>query len=67
MTRILDLPSGAGRVLRALRAGFPDASIVACDLMRDGVDFCAREFGAIPVYAAADVGSGTGPDRFDLI
>src|SRR5262249_54999765 len=50
--RILDLPSGAGRVLRVLRAEFPDASIVACDLIRDSVDFCAREFGAIPAYAA---------------
>jgi SAM-dependent methyltransferase len=67
VTRILDLPSGAGRVLRSLRAAFPDAAIVACDLLRDGVDFCAREFGAVPVYAAEHVGLGDGPPRFDLI
>jgi LmbE family N-acetylglucosaminyl deacetylase/glycosyltransferase involved in cell wall biosynthesis len=64
---ILDLPCGHGRVLRTLRAAFPDAQITACDLLQDGVDFCAKTFNAIPVYSTDD------PDRipiegsFDLI
>src|SRR5262245_60754125 len=48
---ILDLPCGHGRVLRYLRAAFPGAEITACDLLRDGVDFCAATLGAIPVYS----------------
>src|SRR2546430_17501917 len=48
--RILDLPCGYGRVLRNIRADFPTAQLVACDLETEGVDFCAREFGAMPVY-----------------
>jgi len=65
--RILDLPSGHGRVLRTLKAAFPEAELAACDINRDGVDFCARAFGAIPVYGqerAAEIDI-TGP--FDLI
>jgi SAM-dependent methyltransferase len=52
--RILDLPCGHGRVLRYLKAAFPEAEITACDLMHDGVDFCASTFGAIPVYSHDD-------------
>jgi SAM-dependent methyltransferase len=52
--RILDLPCGHGRVLRMLAAVFPDAALTAADLDRGGVDFCARRFGATPVYAPAD-------------
>jgi SAM-dependent methyltransferase len=48
--RILDCPCGHGRVLRYLRAAFPLAEIIACDLLRDGVDFCTAQFGALPVY-----------------
>jgi SAM-dependent methyltransferase len=51
LMNILDLPCGHGRVLRTLKAAFPEAGITACDLNRDGVDFCARAFGATPVYA----------------
>ncbi len=47
---ILDLPSGYGRVLRSLRAAFPQAEITACDLNRGAVDYCAGVFGAVPVY-----------------
>jgi len=41
-------------VLRYLKAAFPDAAITACDLSRDGVDFCAATFGARPVYSDHD-------------
>jgi SAM-dependent methyltransferase len=52
ITNILDLPCGHGRVLRYLTAGFPHAEITACDIMHDGVDFCATTFGANPVYSS---------------
>ncbi len=58
--RVLDLPCGHGRVLRFLRARFPAAEITACDLNRDGVEFCARTFGAQPVYSQVD------PARLEL-
>jgi SAM-dependent methyltransferase len=48
---VLDLPSGHGRVLRFLKAYWPESEIVACDLDRDGVDYCAETFGATPVYS----------------
>jgi SAM-dependent methyltransferase len=48
---ILDLPCGHGRVLRVLRARYPQAKLAACDLLRDGVDFCAQKFGAQPIYS----------------
>jgi len=43
--KILDLPCGYGRVLRILRAAFPRARIVACDILKEGVDFCVSECG----------------------
>ena len=64
---ILDLPSGGGRVLRFLARRFPAAKIVACDLQRDMVDFCAKEFGATPVYSAPDFDQLSIDRSFDLI
>lgn len=65
--KILDLPCGHGRVLRGLRAAFPDAEVTACDLDRDGVDFCARTFDAIPVYSQPDLPRLALPGGYDLI
>ena len=65
---ILDLPCGHGRVLRHIRARFPDAALTACDINRDGVDFCAHTFSATPdifhdrTFEAVNLKS-----RFDLI
>jgi SAM-dependent methyltransferase len=64
---ILDLPCGHGRVLRWLRAHYGYAKITACDLDRDGVDFCARQFGAIPVYSHADLRQLNFSASFDLV
>jgi len=65
---ILDLPCGQGRVLRHLRQAFPNAEITACDTIREGVDFCAETFGAIPVYSHNDPEKIPLPrDHFDLI
>jgi len=66
--RILDLPCGHGRVLRALRVAWPEAELTACDLARDGVDFCARTFGARPVYSEVDPRAvALARESFDLI
>ena len=64
---ILDFPCGHGRVLRVFRAVFPEAQITACDLDRDGVDFCAKSFGAVPVYSKVSPKDVVIDNRFDLI
>lgn len=64
---VLDLPCGDGRILRALRAEFPDARIVACDINRELVDFCAAAFDAIPVYASENPRDIPLEGKFDLI
>ena len=64
---ILDLPCGHGRVLRWLRAKYDYARITACDLDRDGVDFCAAQFGATPVYSQPDLAALPFGAQFDLI
>jgi SAM-dependent methyltransferase/predicted O-methyltransferase YrrM len=65
--RVLDMPCGHGRVLRYLRRRYPDAALVACDLDEDGVEFCARRFGAERVRSSTDLGTLTLPGPFDLI
>lgn len=65
---LLDFACGHGRVLRMLRAAFPHAVVTACDLNKDGVDFCSNVLGSIPVYA--EHGKGNMPrfnNKFDLI
>jgi SAM-dependent methyltransferase len=64
---LLDFACGHGRVMRTLKAAFPGARLTACDIDRAGVDFCARTFGAIPVYSRADPAEVEIEDRFDLI
>ena len=64
---ILDLPSGHGRVTRWLRAKFPEARLTACDLNRDGADWCAKTFGARPVYSLPDIRSLELDETYDLI
>jgi SAM-dependent methyltransferase len=64
---ILDFGAGYGRVLRMFRAAFPEAEVTACDIDRDGVDYCAETFGARPVYATDDPDELEIEGRFDLI
>jgi hypothetical protein len=66
-TSILDLPCGHGRVCRMLRMAFPDAHITASDLDRNGVDFCAQEFQAEPLYSREDIREVKTSRSFDLI
>jgi SAM-dependent methyltransferase len=65
--RVLDLPCGHGRVLRFLVRRFPRAEFTACDLDRDGVDFCAHTFGATPVYSKTNLDALSFDAPFDLI
>ncbi|MBT5902297.1 MAG: class I SAM-dependent methyltransferase [Opitutaceae bacterium] len=67
LPRILDLPCGHGRVLRWLRAAFEYADITACDLNRDGVDFCQQQFKASGVYSDVDLQKIDFNPEFDLI
>lgn len=52
--RLLDFGCGHGRVLRWLRAAFPEAVITATDVNADGVEFCASTFNALPVVSGTD-------------
>lgn len=67
INRILDLPCGYGRVMRFLHQAFPVARLTACDLHRDGVAFCAKTFGAIPVVSEVDVAKIPLEGPYDLI
>jgi SAM-dependent methyltransferase len=64
---LLDFACGYGRVLRYFRAAFPEARLVACDISNDAVDFCAQEFGAVPVYSDEDPAAIDLPGPFDVI
>ncbi len=67
VNHVLDMPCGHGRVLRHLRHMFPEASIDACDLDKDGVAFCESQFGARPIYSVEDLTAITFPQSYDLI
>jgi SAM-dependent methyltransferase len=43
---ILDLPSGAGRVTRHLRAFFPEAALFVCDIAQEKARYAAAQFDA---------------------
>ena len=66
-TSILDLPCGHGRVCRMLRMAFPEAHLTVSDLDRDGVDFCAQEFQAEPLYSREDIREVQTSRFFDVI
>lgn len=65
--KILDLPSGHGRVLRFLKAYFRDAQITACDIERNAVDFCSKVFNAKPIYSEKRPADIKIEGKFDLI
>lgn len=64
---ILDLPCGHGRVLRYLQQRFPEAELTACEIDRDGVDFCHQQFGARPAYSQSELNELALDQQFDLI
>ena len=64
---ILDFPCGHGRIMRAFRAAFPDARLVACDLDERGVSFCAETFGAVPVLSSVDLATVDIGSKVDIV
>lgn len=65
--RILDFPSGYGRVLRFLRAAYNDAEIVACEIDPSAVEFCSNNFNALPVVSLEEIDKVQLSGKFDLI
>jgi SAM-dependent methyltransferase len=65
--RILDLPCGYGRVLRVLRAAFPQAELTAADRNAGAITFCKETFGAVPVFLKEHPENIRLRGRFDLI
>jgi len=65
--RILDLPSGHGRVMRGLRAAFPRAELTACDPSVAAVEECRRAFGAVPLASPLDPSVLHLDGRYDIV
>jgi cyclopropane fatty-acyl-phospholipid synthase-like methyltransferase len=63
----LDLACGHGRVLRHLVKLFPDARFDAADTDTDGVNFCANQFGANPIYSSENLADVSLGGAYDLI
>jgi SAM-dependent methyltransferase len=53
--------------MRFLRLAFPNAELTACDINRDGVDFCRSTFGARPVYSETNPSDVPLDSEFDVI
>ena len=64
---ILDFGCGHGRALRVLKAAYPDARLVGCDVDRDGVDFCRTTLGVDTFVSDADPRAIDLDDRFDAV
>jgi SAM-dependent methyltransferase len=64
--RILDFPSGFGRVARYLRAAFSESELYVGDVWQDAVNDCARVFGAKKIAVTANLRDIVAP-KFDLI
>jgi hypothetical protein len=63
---ILDFPCGHGRVLRFLKARYPNSDIVGIEIDRSALSFCREEFGVEAVESNAELQIDL--DRtFDLI
>jgi SAM-dependent methyltransferase len=65
--RVLDLPSGGGRVLRYLQAAFPNAEFVACDTSTELLQFCESKLHVTSQQSTASIDQLQLPSRFGLI
>lgn len=65
--QVLDLPCGWGRVMRFLAPRFVPATLVGCDIVDDGLRFCAEQFGATSVRSSLSFDEVDLPCKFDLI
>ena len=64
--RWLDFGCGYGRVVRFLLERVPRERVFVSDVVKEGVDFCASEFGVRPIYSQAELGH-VSPGSFDFI
>jgi SAM-dependent methyltransferase len=64
---ILDFPCGYGRVLRFLRARFPDAEITVSELDKAALAFCKESFYVKTVESTTDFSKLSVAGSFDLI
>ncbi len=64
---ILDFGCGSGRVTRWLKAGFPEATITACDLRQDSLEFLQETLGVETCRSNEDFCQVAFPVKFDLI
>jgi SAM-dependent methyltransferase len=64
---ILDFPCGYGRVLRFLKAMYPDSDITGGEIQTGALDFCQRTFGVTPILSNTHFSSLSLPRKFDLI
>jgi SAM-dependent methyltransferase len=64
---IIDFPSGYGRVIRFFRHHYPSAKIFAVELDRGMLDFCEKEFDAIPIQGTHDLSFELPSNCSDLI
>ena len=64
---ILDFPAGYGRVLRFIRAMFPEADITAAEIESDSLAFCRRTFSVDTFLSKTDINTLSLPKQFNLI
>jgi SAM-dependent methyltransferase len=63
----LDFACGYGRVLRWLQTRITPERITACDVDRQAIRFCAREFDVKPLLSHSDFHRINFPETYDLI
>src|SRR5215212_481282 len=64
---VLDFGCGAGRVMRFLRAEYPDAVLTGVDIRQPGLTFCAKSFGAKVIRSGPDLAKVTLDGSYDVI
>ena len=64
---ILDFPCGSGRIARHLRAFFPTAKVVGCDLYEQHVRFCVDILGTEGIISDENIDVIDFGQQFDLI
>jgi SAM-dependent methyltransferase len=64
---ILDFGCGFGRVLRFLKAYYPDADITASELFPEYIDFCSETFNVNKLQSITDFKSLPRDKKYDLI
>jgi SAM-dependent methyltransferase len=65
--RILDFGCGFGRVMRYVRATFPESTIYGADTMQPAVDFCAATFRCQPIQSSRSIAQLRLPSDLDVI